>query len=48
MIHACMSQVVVKDTVRKLVIKDTLLADAGEITAKTNVDRYISRVHLRI
>ena len=31
-------QVVVKDTVRKLVIKDTLLGDAGEITAKTNVD----------
>ena len=31
-------QVVVKDLVRKLVIKDTLLADAGEITAKTNVD----------
>ena len=31
-------QVVVKGTVRKLIIKDTLLADAGEITAKTNVD----------
>ena len=31
-------QVVVKDLVRKLVIKDTHLADAGEITAKTNVD----------
>ena len=31
-------QVVIKDLVRKLVIKDTLLADAGEITAKTNVD----------
>ena len=38
MIHPCLFQVVVKDTVRKLVIKDTLLADAGEITAKTNVD----------
>ena len=39
-------QIITEGKKRKLVIKDTLLADAGEITVKTNTDE--SSAKLRV